>query len=280
MTTLGIYIPSAGRAHRQITLENLPAGWMPNTTLVVPEGEARRYKKHITREVGAIIECRHENIGATRQWILDTCKEEYVIMMDDDLYFYHRKEPFKISLAGNTREDNGEMIQKLMHAMAVEGYIHVGVAPRPEASFYLCGYKICTRINNVHGYNVPKMRKLRDKIGARFDALHLMEDFHVTLTLLENGHPNKVLLDYVWNQPGSNTEGGCSTYRTAKAQAKAAKTLAELHPDFVKVVEKKVVGKTSWEGMKTRTDVRIQWHKAYSDAPHKHWKTERKYVRK
>jgi hypothetical protein len=97
------------------------------------------------------------------------------------------------------------------------------------------------------------------------------------------GIPNKILLDYVWNQPGSNTEGGCSSYRTAKLQAKYAHRLADLHPDSVKVVEKKVRGATSWEGMKTRTDVRIDWHKTWlarGKGEHPHWKIERKWKRK
>jgi hypothetical protein len=272
-----IYIPSAGRASRQITLSTIPKKWLPHTTLVVPEGQGPGYMQHTDIDV---VECPASSIGGTRQWIIDTTDDDYILMMDDDLYFYHRAEPFKVGLVGNTKKDNTLMIETLFGTLASGKYIHVGVAPRTEASFYLCGHKICTRINNVHGYDVKQMRKLGKKIGARFDKLKLMEDFHVTLTLLENGFPNKVLLDYVWNQPGSNTDGGCSTYRTPEAQAKAARKLAALHPDYVKVVEKKVVGKTSWEGMKTRTDVRIQWHKAYANAPHPHWKIERKHVRK
>jgi hypothetical protein len=107
-----------------------------------------------------------------------------------------------------------------------------------------------------------------------FDRLKVMEDFDFTLTLLENGGRNAVTLDYVWNQTGSNQPGGCSDYRTAEVQAKAAKELAKLHPGVVKVVEKEVIGKTSWGGMKTRTDVRIQWRKAYTGKPLKHWAIE------
>jgi hypothetical protein len=277
-----IYIPSAGRPERQITVSKLPPYWLDLTTLVVPEGQAGNYRKKKFGLPVDIIECPAANIGGTRQWIIDTTDADSVLMMDDDLYFYHRAEPYKMGLVGNTKADNADMIEELFDTLAIGKYIHVGVAPRPEASFYLCRYKCCTRINNVHGYNVAELRRLGKRYGARFDRLKLMEDFHVTLTLLENGYPNKVLIDYVWNQPGSNTGGGCSTYRTPEAQAKAARKLAALHPDYVKVVEKKVVGKTSWEGMKTRTDVRIQWHKAYEagSGAHPHWKTERKHVRK
>jgi hypothetical protein len=276
-----IYIPSAGRPERQITLSKIPEYWLNNTTLVVPEGQRKKYRRALTRPVN-IVECDAANIGETRQWIIDTTDADYVLMMDDDLYFYHRKEKYKIGLVGNSEEDNALMIDRLFKSMDDLGFVHVGVAPRTEASFYLCAYKCCTRINNVHGYNVAEMRRLGKNYGARFDRLKVMEDFHVTLTLLKNGYPNKVLLDYVWNQPGSNTDGGCSTYRTPEAQAKAAHKLASLHPDYVKVVEKKVVGKTSWAGMKTRTDVRIQWHKIYEDhtGVHPHWKIERKHVRK
>ena len=88
-----------------------------------------------------------------------------------------------------------------------------------------------------------------------------MEDFHVTLSLLELCFPNLVMQDFACGQAASNAPGGCSLYRDAKLQSQAAMNLAAAHPGFVKVVTKNA---KSWQGMNTRTDVRVQWKKAFS----------------
>jgi hypothetical protein len=76
-----------------------------------------------------------------------------------------------------------------------------------------------------------------------------------------------VLFEYCWNQRDSGATGGCSTYRTAEMQAEAARRLAELHPNFVKVVTKKSKDtSTSWKNMKERVDVIVYWRKALESA--------------
>jgi hypothetical protein len=275
---IGIYIPSAGRGTRQHTLNRIPPAYRDITYLVVPKDQRFEYDAYAGRCAG-VLACPKNGIGKTRQWILDTCKRKYILMMDDDLYFYHRIKPMDWHLATNNMQQNKDMLDELFAYMIDDNFIHVGLATRTEASFYLCSSRCCTRVNNVHGFNVEKLRKY----APSFSELPVMEDFNVTLSLLRAGIPNKVLLDFVWNQPGSNSDGGCSTYRTQSLQAKAARALRVLHPEFVNVVEKKVVGVTSWEGMKTRTDVRIDWHKAWLSSgkgEHKHWLKERNSKRK
>jgi hypothetical protein len=275
---IGIYIPSAGRNMRQFTLERIPTVYRDITYLVVPKTERYAYDAHAGRCAG-VLTCPKNGIGKTRQWILDTTKCKYVLMLDDDMYFYHRVKKKDWHLATNNMEENKAMLDELFAYMIDDGYMHVGMAARTEASFYLCSYRNCSRVNNVHGFNVAKMRKH----APSFAALPVMEDFNVTLSLLTRGFPNKVLLDYVWNQPGSNSNGGCSTYRTAKLQARAATQLAALYPKLVTVVEKKAKAKGSWDGMRTRIDVRIAWHKAWlasGKGEHKHWAVERAHLRK
>jgi TET-associated glycosyltransferase-like protein len=275
---IAIYIPSAGRGTRQFTLQRIPPAYRDITYLVVPKDQRFEYDAHAGRCAG-VLACPKNGIGKTRQWILDTTKRKFILLLDDDMYFYHRIKKGDWHLATNDMNQNKEMLDELFAYLIDDKFIHIGMATRTEASFYLCSYRTCTRVNNVHGFNVVEMRKH----APSFAELPVMEDFNVTLNLLRAGFPNKVLLDFVWNQPGSNADGGCSTYRTQSLQSKAAHALAALHPKFVKVVEKKVVGTTSWEGMKTRTDVRIAWHKAWLDAgkgEHKHWAKERKALRK
>jgi hypothetical protein len=90
--------------------------------------------------------------------------------------------------------------------------------------------------------------------------MEVMEDFHVALSLLEAGYSNRIMNHYAHNQKGSGTAGGCSHFRTPELHAKNEHLLAALHPDVVKVVQKETKG--AWGGG-TRTDVNIQWKKAY-----------------
>ena len=117
--------------------------------------------------------------------------------------------------------------------------------------------KEIARQNNVHAFQ----RDILLKDNIRFDILPLMEDFHVTLSLLELGYPNLVLQNFCWGQIASNNPGGCSLYRNMQMQKDAATKLHELHPKFVKIITKK--NKTGWKDMDERTDVRIQWKKAF-----------------
>ena len=108
----------------------------------------------------------------------------------------------------------------------------------------------------VLGYN----KKYLEREQITFGRIPVMEDFDITLQLLRRGYPNMILNHWVHNQGGSDTTGGCSTFRTPELQEKAANMLKEFHPNFVKVVEKET--KTSWGGKK-RTDVTVYWKKAY-----------------
>lgn len=267
-----IYIPSSGRSSKQITVRNLPKSYLKKTCIVVPKKELKEYEK-IDHGVD-VIACPSDGIGKTRQWIIENATPRHVLMIDDDMYFYHRIKKGEVGLATNTEADTAAMLDAVFAELKKGEFRHVGVAPRTWASFNLCSYKVCSRINNFHGYD----RKLLEKTGVRFDELPLMEDFNVTLSLLLRKFPNKIWIDYVWNQPGSNISGGCSRYRTAELQSKAANMLHKRHPAFVKVVEKKVKERAgSWDGMKSRIDVIVAWHRAYEFAnggPHPHWEEE------
>lgn len=273
-----IYIPSRGRSNVRMTWLALPMEWRKRTSIVVAKKEFEKYSKRYPSYADIVI-CPEEGIGNVRQWIIDNTLAKYIIMMDDDLRFAKRIEPGKVKLTPCDQADVGHIVNTIFTYMIDEKYVHASVCKRTEASFFLCDYRTVVRQNNIHGFNVRKLRRLKKK-GVRFDRMELMEDFHVTLRLFELGYPNKVLFDYTWDQRGSNYRGGCSSYRTGEAQKRAAKRLARLHPDFVQVVRKKVVGKQSWDGMKERYDVRIAWRKAFKGKPDPHWVLERQQTRK
>ena len=273
-----IYIPSTARSDVNMTFLALPMEWRRRTTIVVGKGEKLDYQRRYPK-YAEIVECPENGIGKVRQWIIDTCPKKYVLMMDDDLRFATRIKKGEVKLRPCDQTDVGAMLETLFSYLIVDKFVHIGLAKRTEASFFLCDHRVVVRQNNVHGFNIKKMRKLKKK-GVRFDRMELMEDFHVTLRLFKLGYPNKVLFDYTWDQRGSNYRGGCSTYRTRNAQKRAALALRAKHPDVVEVVKKEVRAEASWKGMKTRYDVRIQWRKAYTGEEHEHWQLERDSIRK
>ena len=261
-----IYIPTRGRIgyNRQVTLREFNQFSSYKPTLVCPPKEARKHRRYHDR----VVSCPADGIGPTRQWVLGYSKADVVLMADDDMRFSYRPDPKRIKLERCT---NLDPLIDLIEWCVSQGFVHGGVGARQgnnrkDCSSHRLGFikhnhlfQDCERVNNFHFIS----RKAVLKLGARMDALPVMEDFHFTLTLLGLGFPNRVIHDYVWNQEGSSSEGGCSLYRTPEVQARGAEGLAAAFPEFVRI-RTKVSKDTSPAGqnMKERKDVVIQWLKA------------------
>lgn len=264
-----IYVPSAGRADRVLTLMQIPDRWLERTHLVVPEDEVSDYAEHcVTRRSIEIMGCPRKGIHNTRQWILDNAHTNFAWMVDDDMKFQARKPDWKFKEGGYLPIEEcdldfvGKMLDQQEEWLFTWGLAAVSVSMRqmnhgiPDR-----WWREATRMNNVYGFRVDVLKEH----GIRFDQIEVMEDFWVTLHLLTRGIPNRVSMHYVWNQRGSNNRGGCSEYRTPEVQARSARKLKEAFPEFVEVVEKtSSPGSDSWKKMKTRTDVKIAWRKAFS----------------
>jgi hypothetical protein len=184
-------------------------------------------------------------------------------MLDDDLAFFVRKDPRAHNLrpAGADVERImdwlDEMVQPNFSNMS---YVHAGLSPRQGNNWcYPDKHQTIQRMNAVHCVNPEALRHY----GIRYDAVDMMEDYHVVLSLFEVGEKNIVLTDAAWDQcKGSGAPGGFTHYRTKETQAAASHRLAELHPLSVKVVEKEPkTGSGGFAGK--RTDVRVQWKQAY-----------------
>jgi hypothetical protein len=251
-----IYIPSRGRAHLVRTWNNLPTGH--DAVMVVPPAETKNY-----RDAGyMVLPCPAKGIGPTRQWICDQHdlrEGKQILMLDDDLEFFVRRmdEPTKVVKANNV------FLNRMLKATisTAKAYAHGGIAVREGCNRNTAEYMLDTRCLRALFYDVAVMRKH----NVRFDRVPVMEDFDVALQLLRLGYHSATINRWVQDQPGSNTAGGCSLYRTADVQAKGARGLAKLHPGFVTVVEKPALKSGGWNG-EPRLDVRVQWKKAFNNA--------------
>lgn len=268
--TFAIYIPTRGRVGRQVTREYFPA-----STLVVPVDELQVYQA----EPGSMLACprKIDGISATRQWILETATEDFVVMMDDDLRFYTWEDmdkPKKLRKADP--EELAECLPQVIKAVNAADVIHASIGPRMFAPERVkggrCIWRYNAKANNVHIYN--RQRVLEEMSGGsgiegsgidfKFTDVRLMEDYHVTLSLLRRGYHNLEYNGIVWNQDQSGAKGGCSEYRDEAMQAEAARQLKELHNQFVTVERK--FSSSGRGAMSHRTDVKINWRKAYESA--------------
>lgn len=251
---MDILIPTYGRHHSQSTWQALAkAGLDKRARLVVQDREKHLYAGLPTVVLPPAI----TTIAPTRQWILDHVgNDERIVMLDDDLTFYRRRDDDPTKFVDATAEDMVALFMLLEDALRT--HQHAGVAPREGANRVTAPYIHNTRIMRVLGYRRDALRAY----NIRFDTMEVMEDFDVALWLLRYGCANVLVNLFCQNQAGSGKAGGCSHFRTPELHARNAARLQERHPAYVRLVQKSTKG--AWGGG-TRTDVVIQWKKAYDD---------------
>lgn len=263
-----IAIPTKGRVDRQVTLKNfIGTPLIREVVLCPPVDEASEYSVEKFRGIRVcFVPKNYSGISRTRQWILTelapSLRQRYVCMLDDDMDFCRRPDMGSPKLEIMHRwQDLKKMLDILETWLVVKSFVHVGLSARQGNNHVDAPFVDATRMMNAFAYDTRALMKL----GVEFGRVPVMEDFDLTLQLLRMGKPNRVSYQYCWNQRGSGARGGCSTYRTAKMQDEAARKLRWLHPEYVRVIEKSTKSGI-WKGLETRTDVRIQWRRAYEDA--------------
>src|SRR5205085_2016627 len=98
-----------------------------------------------------------------------------------------------------------------------------------------------------------------DKEKIRFDATPLMEDMHVSLSLIALGYDTALISEWVWNQPGSGAAGGCSLYRDLELQKDSARKLASLHKPFVSIIRREASVPTAGSSLSVNGGSMCAW---------------------
>lgn len=199
---------------------------------------------HKRHEIG--LYCQRENI-------------ETFVMLDDDLKFIRREDPSSVKLTPVDSSDMNSMFSAIRRQLG--RFAHVGVSARQGNNNVGVGSPDIlvdrnTRIMRVLAY------RTKDFLDVEHKRVELMEDFDVTLQLLRKGKPNINLYWWAQDQDGTNAIGGCSEFRTHERHAQAVLRLQELHPAFVKLVDKE--NKTGGAFGK-RKEVRVQWKAAFEE---------------
>ena len=249
-------INTLGRVDKQITWRSLPDSIRKNTYFSVQEHEAHLYPPEYKL---IVLPDNIRDLPKTRQWLVDNITTRYLVIMDDDLSFFRRHENGDPSKLYKTEPKDIERMFSVIRHLLGSGYPMVGVSAREGNNRVPDAVKFVGRSMRIFGLDLYTVRSA----GARFDRTKTKEDMDMTLQLLRAGYENAVLYSYANDHVSSNAPGGCANYRTLELMKADAEILKALHPEFVKVVEKTT--KTSWGGA-TRTDVVVQWKKAYESS--------------
>jgi len=256
---MNIWIPTYKRVEKQTTFNNIPDELKPVTKLIVDHCEYDEYANKYGME--NVIACSPDikGLSAKRQWMLENTNEPFIFMIDDDITFGVRRE-------GKLPKCTGEdfiALYNLLESWLKEGFIHVGISMRAFNHLEESDYTEIGRMCTTYAYNAREVLKA----GCRFDRLPLMQDFDMTLQLLELGHKNRITYEFCYGQGASGSKGGCSEYRTLELMEITSRKMATFHPGLVHVVQKK--SEKEWEGVgNVRWDCNIEWKKAFGRKKH------------
>lgn len=268
-----IMIPTRGRVGEQQTLKSLSPSLRADTILVCPAEERDMLFQHTTsawldHEDNAVrIVTQPESIttiAAKRKWMMEWARErdiEKVLMLDDDLFFYYRywKQDAKNGegdwrLLDSNNSETTLWITALMDKICAE-VPHGGFGPRQGNNNFPDGWlQGGARMMLALAYHVPTALD-----NAVWDRISFREDMDVALQLLRKGLPNVITHDFCVGQKSYAAPGGCDLERTTEKSDADAYKLAELHPGFVKVVQKEYLGHP-------RKEVVVQWKRALASA--------------
>lgn len=274
-----IFIPSRSRANRltKSVLSKLPEEIQNHCFLVVPNEQVEQYQKSLqdSKYFSFVLGCPVDGISQTRHWIgqyTQSLGRSRFIMLDDDLIDWAtRIGPDTHKLRQSTPDDMIEMFEWIQETLT--SYAHVSISPRGNnmirtSKGVFMGEKPLT-LENVRTLRLLAYRT-EEFLSVEHGRVPIMEDFDVNLQLLEKGYKN--IQSYNWTQDQRQTAlpGGCSDYRTLELHDAGARRLAELHPNFVKLRSKVNKAKVTHNAeFTTRTEVTIQWKKAYDSSQKK-----------
>ena len=268
-----IYVPSRGRASHSFLISGAytPLRWLTpalceRTVFCVRSDELEKYEFVLKNTGVTILDCGlPENLSKKRDIIFQHVQkneEKKFMMCDDDVMLYVRKSPDVFNLRyADKKTDEVEVLMKHIEKY-LDMYAMVGISPREGNNRIGNGpfplIRECTRSMRMYAFHSRVYSEIQP------NRLSEMADFDTTLQLLRKGYKNAVLYFWAQGQPGSQHAGGCSVYRTPETHDAICRKLAELHPGFVRLVQKQ--NKGDQHGFGTRTEVVVSWKKAYESS--------------
>lgn len=248
-----VAVVTKGRIGRQVTLDSIGRNWQA-ISLFCPADEVAFHQDQYPHVEVVAQERDDMTISEKRPWVLNwarDCGVEKMLMLDDDLSFFDRytndqgKPRLHPTSPASMIHWFNQLEQRLSPVMP-----HAGFGPRQGNHTQPPGWVSPARMMLALGYHVPTVLD-----NAQWGRVRTREDMDITLQLLRRGFPNAVTHEFVVDQAGYGSEGGCSDERTVRSSDEDAYVLRELHPGFVRVVDR------TYKNV-PRKEVVCQWRKA------------------
>jgi len=248
-----VWVVSRGRWEHSDTLKNIRDSYV-KVNLAVHTEEKDKYKALASEYKCNLVHFNYTSINDKRHKIAQRAGPK-LIMLDDDLEFYRRKQPGHWALRVTLENELRVLLERI--GKALDTYAHVGVSGREGNN----------RMPEPHVENTRYMRLLayrtEEYLACTHPLVNFVEDFDANLQMLRKGMPSLVITDWAQGQKGTQTPGGCSLARTHARQEESVKALAARHPGFVRLREKH--NKSGGE-FGHRTESTIYWKKAFESA--------------
>lgn len=258
---LDIIIPTRGRSDLKLTCDALPKALRDSVYIVCPKSEYNRHRD--IRPWANLVAQEDDNmtIAAKRSWIMrewgaafkrGIC--EKIVMLDDDLRFFVKREGEPKRLRSATDEDLVRHFRELDRKLS-EKVPQAGFSSRLFNNAHEATWKRAKRMQYVLGYHLPTMREHADLSGR----IETREDMDYVLQMLSAGYPNEVNYTIAVEQSNDyGARGGCNGQRTTASSDADAERLAALYPGIVRVVHKDYKGSP-------RKEVVVRWEAALRD---------------
>lgn len=269
-----IYVPSYARYDKILkdtqTLAFISDEWLPHTSVVVRETEARQYVSALRHSPVGILTIPNAYIDKaerlrerpflwadTMDFIVERAIDDQmtnILICDDDLTMSYRKSLFSGSPEPMTKHQWNEMTALLMDSDES--------VPLKSAMFrgFCINKKVEVRynvsINGMFGFYVPVLKDRTDFRFCNTRALH-MADRALVLRMLHSGYKNAEYPRYCYNDL-TDTSGGCSLNRTQREHSQSAIELSREFPDSVELTVK-----TNLDDVRIGT--KVYWNKAYKE---------------
>lgn len=235
----GIFIPSIGRPEKCAKTAEKFAGNAATVTVVTQRAYERDYAlalRDTSAKLVVLPQAYTPGIALARDFIMQYAAArgfDAVIQSDDDVSIGRRDARGYAQSLGNHPGCYADVAKFLAEMATQTGYALSGLRRRQG-----CHGKFCL---------APPIRVVAIAVAKYMTAglsyafagpLSVCEDFWVALCLLRRGYAWHLDEEYTNDDTGSNTAGGCSTFRTADLQARCVRRLVDAFPEWVQAVPK------------------------------------------
>lgn len=262
-----IAIPSRGRSHTILgprdALRCLADPLMDHTYIFnhYSDGDEYIHEEMLNKihDLRHIIPLGYWSIGEKRRQMAVEAKKlgyKKIMMIDDDVNLLVRRADDNWQLRYTEDDETIEMYNYV--SMFLERYAQVSLGAREGNNrLGLGGPDII--IENYRGMRANAFN-VDEFLSLEHGRVAVMEDFDITLQLLRRRRKTAVTVYWATGQKATNTEGGCSLWRTHELHEQSVYKLMELHPGLVRARWKENKGGGEFG---KRVEATISWKQAY-----------------